>query len=150
MNTAFYRTRCKACEVCAGSRSVSWYKDRCSLMKSATRLSLLALLAWLCAGFPAMAQGGRPVSAANTTILGPNVFVFDPSMPMTDIQKTATDIFKKMEANQFGPERYALLFKPGAYDVTFNVGFYTHVAGLGLRPGRRADQWRRQCQRQMG
>ena len=74
------------------------------------------------------------MSAANATILGSNVFVFDPSMPAADIQKTATDIYKKMETNQFGPERYALLFKPGQYDVTFNVGFYTHVAGLGINP----------------
>ena len=44
------------------------------------------------------------------------------------------DIFKKMESNQFGPERYALLFKPGKYNVDFNVGFYTHVAGLGRNP----------------
>ena len=44
------------------------------------------------------------------------------------------DIFAKMEANQFGSERYALLFKPGKYNVTFNVGFYTHVAGLGRNP----------------
>ena len=53
---------------------------------------------------------------------------------MPDVQKTATDIFKKMEANQFGSDRYALLFKPGVYNVTFNVGFYTHVAGLGMNP----------------
>ena len=74
------------------------------------------------------------VSQANTTIMGPNVFVFDPGMPAADIQRTATDIFKKMEANQFGSERYALLFKPGTYNVTFNVGFYTQVAGLGQNP----------------
>ena len=74
------------------------------------------------------------VSPANATVLGPNVYVFDPSMPAADVQRTATDIFKKMEANQFGPERYALLFKPGTYNVTFNVGFYTQVAGLGASP----------------
>jgi hypothetical protein len=96
---------------------------------------LLAGLAFLfCACFPVGASGNTPVSEANSTILGPNVFVFDPSMPAADIQKTATDIYKKMEANQFGPERYALLFKPGQYNVTFNVGFYTHVAGLGMNP----------------
>jgi hypothetical protein len=39
-----------------------------------------------------------------------------------------------MEFNQFGSERYALLFKSGEYNVTFNVGFYTHVAGLGQNP----------------
>ena len=55
-------------------------------------------------------------------------------MPPADVENTATGIFAKMEANQFGPERYALLFKPGEYNVTFNVGFYTHVAGLGRNP----------------
>jgi hypothetical protein len=39
-----------------------------------------------------------------------------------------------MEANEFGSERYALLFEPGKYDVTFDVGFYTQVAGLGRSP----------------
>lgn len=73
-------------------------------------------------------------AAANRTALGPNVYVFDPSMPAAEVQGTAAAIFKQMEAKQFGPERYALLFKPGAYDVTFNVGFYTHVAGLGRSP----------------
>ena len=76
-----------------------------------------------------------PVAAGvNTTILGPNVYVFDPEMPAKDVQATATEIFKKMESNQFGSERYALLFKPGTYDVTFKVGFYTQVAGPGQNP----------------
>ncbi len=75
-----------------------------------------------------------PVSTANKTIFGPNVYVFDDTMPAADIQKTAAGIFSKMESSQFGSERYALLFKPGEYDVTFNVGFYTHVAGLGRDP----------------
>ncbi len=79
------------------------------------------------------ARGGS-VSAANTSIFGPNVYVFDPSMPAADIQGAAMGIFSKMEANQFGPEHYAILFKPGSYNVTFNVGFYTHVAGLGRNP----------------
>ena len=40
-----------------------------------------------------------------------------------------------MDANQFGPERYALLFKPGKYQLDFNVGFYTQVApDFGLSP----------------
>lgn len=107
---------------------------RPELMKTTLRLFLLGLTAWFCFGNPAVALGGSTISSANTTIFGPNVYVFDPSMPAADIQKTATGIFQKMESNQFGSERYALLFKPGEYDVTFNVGFYTHVAGLGLNP----------------
>ncbi|KAI2602336.1 glycoside hydrolase family 55 protein [Hypoxylon sp. NC1633] len=76
----------------------------------------------------------RSISAANSTIFGSNVYVFDPKMPAADIQAKATAIFKQMEANEFGPERYALLFKPGTYDVLFDVGFYTQVAGLGRNP----------------
>jgi hypothetical protein len=96
-------------------------------------VSVLIALAALCAVVPVVAPGA-PATLANSTPLGPNVFVFDPTMPAGDIQKAATDIFKKMEASEFGPERVALLFKPGKYDVTFNVGFYTHVAGLGQSP----------------
>ena len=93
----------------------------------------LATAVGLCTLVPAAALAD-PVSAANTTIFGPNVYVFDPAMPASDVERTANDIFKKMESNQFGSERYALLFKPGTYKVDFNVGFYTHVAGLGRNP----------------
>ncbi len=93
----------------------------------------LAALVGLCAFMPGNALGG-PVSAANTTVFGPNVYVFDTSMPPADIQGTAAGIFSKMESNQFGPARFALLFKPGKYNVTFDVGFYTQVAGLGRSP----------------
>jgi hypothetical protein len=101
--------------------------------KTSSNVSILVAAAVLCAVTPAGAPGAPP-ARANATIFGPNVYVFDPKMPAEDIQKTAGDIFSKMEANEFGSERYALLFKPGTYDVTFNVGFYTHVAGLGRNP----------------
>jgi hypothetical protein len=101
--------------------------------KSRSTVSVLVAVAVLCAILPVAAPGGS-ASKANSTLFGPNVFVFDPNMPAADIQKTANDMFAKMEAKEFGSERYALLFKPGKYDVTFNVGFYTHVAGLGQNP----------------
>lgn len=63
---------------------------------------------------------------------GPNVFVFDPSM--TDVQKHVDAVFARQEKSQFGTDRYALLFKPGKYDLDMQVGFYTHVAGLGASP----------------
>jgi hypothetical protein len=100
---------------------------------SRSTVSVLLAVAALCAVLSGVAPGDS-TSKPNSTLFGPNVFVFDPNMPAADIQKTATDIFAKMEANEFGSERYALLFKPGKYDVTFNVGFYTHVAGLGQNP----------------
>lgn len=74
-------------------------------------------------------------STANKTMFGPNVYVFDPSMPAAEIQAQATAIFQQMESNQFGTERYAFLFKPGTYaNLLFDVGFYTSVAGLGTTP----------------
>jgi len=43
-------------------------------------------------------------------------------------------------SNQFGTQRYALLFAPGTYGssadpLNFQVGYYTTVAGLGRSPG---------------
>ncbi|WP_139903162.1 coagulation factor 5/8 type domain-containing protein [Clostridium thermarum] len=69
-----------------------------------------------------------------TSEFGPNVFVFDSSMSMEAIQKLCNDILKQQEGNHFGPERYALLFKPGTYNVEVTIGFYTQAAGLGLTP----------------
>ena len=72
-------------------------------------------------------------SAANPD-LGPNVVVFDPSMSSSTIQGKLDTIFRQQETNQFGSQRYAVLFKPGAYSADVNVGFYTQVLGLGLSP----------------
>ncbi|WP_344419215.1 coagulation factor 5/8 type domain-containing protein [Amycolatopsis minnesotensis] len=55
-------------------------------------------------------------------------------MPASRIQDELDSVFACQESNQFGGERFALLFKPGAYDADANVGFYTQVAGLGLSP----------------
>ncbi len=70
---------------------------------------------------------------------GPNVLVFDPSMSQTDIQTAVNNIATQQVSNQFGPQRYALLFKPGTYGTAsdpliFQVGYYTEVAGLGASP----------------
>ncbi|HEX6471500.1 MAG TPA: discoidin domain-containing protein [Streptosporangiaceae bacterium] len=66
--------------------------------------------------------------------LGPNVIVFDPSMSSGSIQSRLDSIFSQQESNQFGTQRYALLFKPGSYSVNANIGFYTSIAGLGRTP----------------
>lgn len=65
---------------------------------------------------------------------GPNVNVFDPSMPAATIQARLTSVFKTQETNQFGMERNAFLFKPGTYSVDANIGFNTQIAGLGMMP----------------
>jgi hypothetical protein len=66
--------------------------------------------------------------------LGPNVLVFDPSMGDAAIQAQLDAVFATQQSNQFGDERYALAFAPGTYNVDVNVGFYTHVLGLGDSP----------------
>jgi hypothetical protein len=79
-------------------------------------------------------------AAAATPDLGPNVIVFDSSMPTSQIQATVDTIASKQVSNQFGTDRYALLFKPGTYGsssdpLNFQVGYYTSIAGLGRSPG---------------
>jgi hypothetical protein len=71
--------------------------------------------------------------------LGPNVFVFNPSMPQSQIQDDVDSVADQQVSNQFGAQRFALLFEPGAYGsasapLDFQVGYYTTVAGLGASP----------------
>jgi hypothetical protein len=81
-------------------------------------------------------------SAANadaTPDFGPNVKIFDPSMPLSEIQATANAIASQQVDDEMGTRRYALLFKPGTYGtpeqpLILQVGYYTEVAGLGLSP----------------
>jgi hypothetical protein len=70
---------------------------------------------------------------------GPNVLIFDPSMSTSQIRSRVDAIAAQQVPNQFGTQRYALLFKPGTYGspqtpLNFQVGYYTSVAGLGLSP----------------
>ncbi|MFE0102505.1 coagulation factor 5/8 type domain-containing protein [Streptomyces sp. NPDC059009] len=75
----------------------------------------------------------RPRALPGGGDLGPNVLVFDPGTP--GIQGKLDEIFKRQESAQFGPGRYALLFKPGTYNgLNAQLGFYMSVAGLGLSP----------------
>jgi len=66
--------------------------------------------------------------------LGPNTYVFDPSTPTSTIQSRLNTIATQMRTNQFGTQRYAVLFKPGSYNADVDLRFYTQVAGLGLLP----------------
>ena len=85
------------------------------------------------------AASGKPPGGSGQPDFGPNVVVFDPSMPTSQIQATVDAIANQQVSNQFGSQRYALLFKPGTYGtadnpLNFQVGYYTSVAGLGLSP----------------
>src|SRR5215469_4964518 len=71
---------------------------------------------------------------------GTNVYIFNPHMPQKVIQAKVDAVASQQVSNQFGTQRYALLFEPGTYGssaapLNFQVGYYTAVAGLGLSPG---------------
>src|SRR6266567_8162213 len=71
---------------------------------------------------------------------GSSVYIFNPSMPQSQIQATVDAIASQQVGNQFGTQRDALLFEPGTYGSSadplfFQVGYYTSVAGLGASPG---------------
>ena len=94
--------------------------------------SVIALLAALTAAAPVSAVPPPPD-------LGPNVLVFDPGMPTSQIQAAVDAIAAQQVDNEMGTQRYALLFTPGTYGsvaqpLTFQVGYYTEVAGLGASP----------------
>jgi hypothetical protein len=102
----------------------------------------------ICLALPLAAAGAVPAGAAPTSlcpgadgsVLGPNVCVFDDSMPQATIQGDLDAIANQQVSNQFGTQRYAVLFEPGTYGTSasplnFQVGYYTEVAGLGATPG---------------
>ena len=83
----------------------------------------------------AKAASNDPAAYGTSDLFGPNVYIFDPNDSNADIQAAIDQIYAKQETNQFGSDRFAVLFKPGTYDnVRMKVGFYTQVAGLGTMP----------------
>lgn len=104
------------------------------------RTLLLLAGAGVLAGTGGVAVAAPAAPAATTRPdLGPNVLVFTPDMPTSQIQAAVDAVAAKQVPNQFGTERYSLLFEPGTYGtmdapLVFQVGYYTEVAGLGRSP----------------
>jgi len=65
---------------------------------------------------------------------GPNVLIFNPSMPAAAIQQQIDAIYAAQQHSEFGSQRNAILFTPGNYNVDIPIGFYTEVIGLGATP----------------
>jgi hypothetical protein len=107
-------------------------------MPGARATTILSLaLALLALGSSAGAGGSS--AATSAAPLGPNVIVFDPSMPVGQIQATVDAIHAQQVDAEMGTNRYALLFKPGIYGTAaqplqIKVGYYTEIAGLGASP----------------
>ncbi len=82
----------------------------------------------------------EPSEAVQVTTLpdlGPSTHIYDPSMAMADIQADIDAVYAPQFSDatgQFNGNRYALLFKPGAYTVDVPVGYYMQVLGLGAFP----------------
>jgi hypothetical protein len=81
-----------------------------------------------------------PAAPATGGGLGSNVYVFTPSESVSSILSTVNTISNAQAGNQFGSQRYELLFEPGTYGsssnpLVFTVGYYESVAGLGQNPG---------------
>jgi hypothetical protein len=105
---------------------------------------VLRPLRWIAVLAVVLAGSSGPAAASEHAApvapdFGPNVKIFDPSMSPSDIQSAVNTIYGQQKSNEFGNERYALLFKPGAYGSSANplkipVGYYTDVAGLGSSP----------------
>ena len=91
---------------------------------------------WACADTSnqqwTLPSGAPPTG--NTPNLGPNVYVFNTSMPTATIQNDINQVYATQQSNQFGTQRYELMFEPGTYNVSVPVGFYTEVVGLGQNP----------------
>jgi hypothetical protein len=80
--------------------------------------------------------GAAPPTGSAQPDFGPNVVVFDPSMTTSQIQARVDAIAAQQVDDEMGPGRWSLLFRPGTYGsaaepLTFQVGYYTEVAGLG-------------------
>jgi hypothetical protein len=96
-----------------------------------------AVAALVLAGSLAGTAGAAPPTGGGD--LGPQVVVFDPSMPVAEIQARADAIHAQQVDAEMGTGRWALLFKPGVYGtdaqpLQLKVGYYTEIAGLGESP----------------
>lgn len=101
---------------------------------ASTTLAFVLSVSALTAGADLTANAKSLDEFTQNDLFGPNVYVFDDDDSDADIQNVIDHVFDIQEENQFGSDRYALLFKPGSYDVQAKVGFYTHVGGLGALP----------------
>ena len=77
---------------------------------------------------------GDPVK--DSSVFGKNTYVFTTKDSVKKIQKEVNSVYNRQVRNQFGDERYTLMFMPGKYDesLSVKVGFYTQVLGMGIRP----------------
>jgi hypothetical protein len=106
------------------------------LVKRALTLGLALATVIAATGTAAVAA---PPSASPASIFGPNVTIFDPSTPVSQIQATLDATHAAQVNAEMSTNRYTFLFKPGTYGTAeqplqIKVGYYTEIAGLGASP----------------
>ena len=111
---------------------------RWSSRRTIGRVFALSLVMTTATATMGTAAGATP-SHGGSQDLGPNVTVFDPSTPVSEIQAKLDATYTKQVDNEMGTARYAYYFKPGTYGTAdqplqFKVGYYTEIAGLGADP----------------
>ena len=110
-------------------------------MRNKFVISLIAILLSVQAGnaqSSELANSNLPSFAIkyNEKMFGENVFIFDPTMDIKEIQTLIDTLYNLQHPrkSEFGLNRYALLFKPGIYKLDLKIGYYMHIIGLGESP----------------
>ena len=107
---------------------------RSTTIQARLLLVLALALAMAGGGFRGRRPSGRRVGKQPPGF-GPNVTIFDPSMPVSEIQATVDAIYAQQVDAEMGTNRYALLFKPGVYGTADRAAA---DEGRLLHRGRRA------------
>ncbi len=133
------RRACSPARPGSGSRGRVYLLGAAAVLAALVGPTAVAPVASAAAAAPDVTAGAVAPSTTGGE-LGPNVYVFSPSMSQASIQSTLNSIASEQVPNQFGAQRFAVLFEPGTYGsandpLIFTVGYYTSVAGLGLNPG---------------
>ena len=70
----------------------------------------------------------------DNSVFGDYVLLFDENMDPDEMQDRLNWIHEKQKGQEFSDQRYALLFKPGEYNLDVRVDFYVQALGLGKIP----------------
>lgn len=103
------------------------------------RVALLGVGALIIAGAAPAAASPHYGPMSTSPDFGPNVTIFDPSMPIADIQAQVDALADQQRDNEMGASRHSVYFMPGTFGAAeqplrVEVGYYTEVAGLGASP----------------
>lgn len=76
----------------------------------------------------------QPDTTSFRSLFGERVLVFDEEMDCDSMQEVLDWVHKQQAGKEFTDQRYALLFKPGNYNLKVTVDYYVQALGLGRTP----------------